>query len=135
MTGRLRSRFRTICCSSSRLEGSPDPGSPERRACLRISVIQMSPGSDKRENIAQARQLIGAVLEVDRPDLVVLPEMWTCLGGDRETKFAQAETLPAADGSGAAGEAYTVMQGIARKAGGHLHGHPVLMNGGVRLLH
>ena len=100
---------------------------------MRISVIQMSPGSDKRENIAQARQLIGAALEADRPDLVILPEMWACLGGDRDTKFTAAETLPAPDGGGVAGEAYTVLQGIARKAGIHLHGGSIGERAGERI--
>ena len=89
---------------------------------MRISVIQMSPGSDKRENIAQARELIGAAVDADRPDLVILPEMWSCLGGDRATKFAASEALPQAGEPGGAGEAYTVLQGIARKAGIFVHG-------------
>jgi deaminated glutathione amidase len=100
---------------------------------LRISVIQMSPGSDKRENIAQARQLIGAALQADRPDLVVLPEMWSCLGGDRATKFVAAEAIPAPDGSGEAGEAYTVLQGIARKAGIFVHGGSIGERTGDRI--
>ena len=89
---------------------------------MRISVIQMSPGSDKRENIAQARGLIGAAVDADRPDLVILPEMWSCLGGDRAIKLASSETLPRAGETGGAGEAYTVLQGIARKAGIFVHG-------------
>jgi nitrilase len=99
---------------------------------LRISVIQMSPGSDKRENIAQARQLIGSALDADRPDLVVLPEMWACLGGDRETKFAHAETLPAPGGSDV-GEAYAMLQGVARSAGIYLHGGSIGERAGARI--
>ena len=100
---------------------------------MRISVIQMSPGSDKRENIAQARRLIAEALHADRPDLVVLPEMWSCLGGDRTTKFAAAEALPEAGSSGPAGEAYTALQGIARKAGIFVHGGSVGERAGERI--
>ena len=38
---------------------------------MRISVVQMNPGADKAENIAQARRLIGEAVEADRPDIVV----------------------------------------------------------------
>ncbi len=47
----------------------------------RITVVQMNPGSSKPDNIGQAERLIGSALEEDRPDLVSLPEMWSCLGG------------------------------------------------------
>ena len=89
---------------------------------MRISVIQMSPGADKRENIGQARRLVTAAVAADRPDLVVLPEMWTCLGGSRDIKLAAAEIFPAPDGGGPRGEAYMLLQGLAREAGIVLHG-------------
>ena len=89
---------------------------------MRISVIQMSPGSDKSENIAQARHLIDAAVRADRADLVVLPEMWSCLGGSRDTKFAAAETLPEPGSGTASGEAYNLLLGMARQAGIFLHG-------------
>ena len=100
---------------------------------MRISVIQMSPGSDKTENIAQACRLIGTAIEVDRPDLVILPEMWSCLGGDRNTKFLAAEALPAEEGAGTAGEAYTALQNMARKAGIFLHGGSIGERNGERI--
>ncbi len=101
--------------------------------CLRISLIQMSPSHDKRENIAQARLLISNAIEADRPDLVVLPEMWSCLGGDRHAKFNAAETLPKQDQLGDAGEAYTVLQGVARKFRVHVHGGSIGERCGDRL--
>ena len=54
---------------------------------MRVSVVQMSPGADKAANIAQAGRLLEAAIADDRPAIAALPEMWTCLGGDRETKF------------------------------------------------
>ncbi len=61
---------------------------------MRVSVIQMSPTADREQNIGQARALIEAALAADRAELVALPEIWTCLGGNRATKFAAAEKLP-----------------------------------------
>ena len=100
---------------------------------MRISVIQMSPGSDKQENVAQARTLIEKAVESDRPDLVVLPEMWSCLGGDRATKIAAAEYLPNPDDIGGGGKAYTFLQEIARKAGIFMHGGSIGETSGDRI--
>ncbi len=89
---------------------------------MRISVIQMSPGMNKSENLAQVRDLVTSAVRSDHPNLVVLPEMWTCLGGNGETKLSAAERLPDASGSVEAGEAYRLLQGLAREAGIFLHG-------------
>ncbi len=62
---------------------------------MRVSVMQMNPGADKSENIAQARRLIEDAVEQDRPNIVSLPEVWDSLGGDRGTRTANAEVLPA----------------------------------------
>jgi predicted amidohydrolase len=87
---------------------------------MRVSVIQMSPGSDKAENIGQARALIDGVVASEKPDLIALPEIWTCLGGDRDTKFASAETLPNPGEEG--GPAYEFLRQTAVTHGIHLHG-------------
>ena len=100
---------------------------------MRVSVIQMSPSSDKRENIAQARALIRDALRADRPDLVVLPEMWSCLGGDRAAKFAAAEILPNPRDRGVAGEAYTMLQDVARKEEIFVHGGSIGEHCGERI--
>jgi predicted amidohydrolase len=90
---------------------------------MRISVIQMSPGADKGENIAQARRLIEAAVAADRPNLVALPEIWTCLGGDRATKFGQAEPLPEKGTNSGGGPAYEFLRGMART-------HKITVHGG-----
>lgn len=87
---------------------------------MRVAVIQMSPGADKAQNIAQARALIEAVTAREQVDLVVLPEIWTCLGGDRAQKFAAAETLPSPGGAG--GEAYEFLRQMAVQNGIYVHG-------------
>jgi nitrilase len=89
---------------------------------MRIAVVQMSPGSNKDENIAQAVSLLDRAYHQERPDLVVLPEVWTCLGGDRAGKFAAAELLPAIGSGAAAGPAYSFLRQFARSHGVFVHG-------------
>lgn len=89
---------------------------------MRVTVVQMNPGSDKAANIAQARALAEAAIAADRPDLIALPEIWTCLGGDRETKFAAAERLPAPGSNEVPGEAYAFLQDLARRHRITVHG-------------
>ena len=100
---------------------------------MRVSVMQMNAGSDKAANIAQARRLFEGARAADAPDLVALPEMWSCLGGDRATKFAAAEALPP-EGSGAdGGEAYEFLRGAARALGVAVHGGSIAERDGERL--
>ena len=89
---------------------------------MRVSVIQMNPGADKQENISQAIRLIDAAIAADRPDIVSLPEVWTCLGGPREGKFAQAETLPPVGSNQPGGPAYEFLRSVARGQRIHVHG-------------
>ena len=105
---------------------------------MRVSVIQMNAGHDKAHNIEQARRLLGGAIDADRPSIVALPEMWTCLGGDRATKFAAAEELPP-PGSNAAGSnmtggaAYEFLRGMARAHRIHVHGGSLAERAGERL--
>jgi deaminated glutathione amidase len=80
----------------------------------------MSPTAEKAQNIAQARGLIESLVAEQKLDLIALPEIWTCLGGTRVQKFAQAEVLPTPGGQG--GEAYEFLRGIAMKHNIHVHG-------------
>jgi deaminated glutathione amidase len=89
---------------------------------MRVSVIQMSPKSDKSENIGQARSLIEAALASEKPDLVALPEIWTCLGGERANKFASAEILPPVGSGEAGGAAYEFLRQVAVANTIHVHG-------------
>jgi nitrilase len=100
---------------------------------MRVSVVQMSPGADKAENIAQARQLIGQAAEADRPDMVSLPEMWTCLGGDRSAKFREAEELPAKGSNAPGGPAYEFLRETARAHRIFVHGGSLAEKGGDKL--
>jgi predicted amidohydrolase len=89
---------------------------------MRVSVIQMNPDADKAANIAQANRLIDGAIAADRPGLVSLPEMWTCLGGDRAAKQAAAEVLPAPGSNEPGGPAYEFLRRTARERGIHVHG-------------
>ena len=97
---------------------------------MRVSVVQMNPGADKGENIAQARRLLDEAIAADRPDLVSLPEVWTCLGGTREGKFAQAEDLPARGSNAPGGPAYEFLREVARGASIFVHGGSIQERGG-----
>jgi len=100
---------------------------------MRVTVVQMNPGSDKAANIAQAEALTEAAILADRPDLIALPEIWTCLGGDRATKFEAAEALPAPGSNEAPGPAYAFLQDLARRHRIHVHGGSIGEAAGERL--
>jgi len=100
---------------------------------MRMSVIQMSPGADKEQNIAQARDLIQGALADGRPRVVALPEMWSCLGGDRETKFREAEELPPVGSNETGGAAYEFLREVARANAIHVHGGSIAERVGDRL--
>jgi len=100
---------------------------------MRVSVIQMNQGSDKGANLAQARRLIEAAVEADRPALVSLPETWTNLGGGRESRMAAAEVLPPEGSGEAGGPAYELLRDLARGHGIHVHGGSLVENGGEKL--
>lgn len=89
---------------------------------MRVTAVQMNPGSDKAANIQQAERLIDAALTADRPVVIGLPEMWTCLGGDRATKQREAEALPAPGSNAAGGPAYEFLRRMARERKVHVHG-------------
>ena len=100
---------------------------------MRISVVQMNPGADKAENIAQARRLIGEAVEADRPDIVSLPEVWDSLGGDRTVRNANAELLPAKGSNEPGGAAYEFLRETARAAKVHVHGGSIIEQGPEKL--
>ncbi len=100
---------------------------------MRISVVQMNPGADKAENIAQARRLIGEAVGADRPNLVSLPEVWDSLGGDRTVRNANAELLPAKGSNEPGGPAYEFLRETARTAHVHVHGGSIIEKGPEKL--
>ncbi|HTU54856.1 MAG TPA: carbon-nitrogen hydrolase family protein [Acetobacteraceae bacterium] len=100
---------------------------------MRVSVVQMNPGHDKAQNIAQASRLIDGAVSSDRPDMLGLPEIWTCLGGDRAAKFDQAEPLPPPGSNEPGGAAYEFLRSVAREKRIHVHGGSIGEKDGDRL--
>lgn len=88
---------------------------------MRVSVLQMSPTEKVADNLAEAQRLVRDVVEVDRSDLVVLPETWSCLGGTRATKLAAAATLPAPGTHASDDSLYVELQRLAREMRVVLH--------------
>lgn len=89
---------------------------------MKVTLIQMEPGHDKAANITQAGQLLDAAIAADRPDLVALPEIWSCLGGDRAGKLETAEALPPVGSDREGGPAYEFLRDVARRHRLHVHG-------------
>ena len=100
---------------------------------MRVSVMQMNAGHDKAQNLAQANRLLQAAIGTDRPSLVALPEMWTCLGGDRAAKLDAAEELPPPGSNAPGGAAYEFLRGVARSQRIHVHGGSIAERAGERL--
>ena len=82
---------------------------------MRIAVVQMNSGPEKPANLRAAKELIERAIEADRPDLVSLPETFTIMGGGDAGRAAAAEPIPG-------GEAYAMLQGLAREHGVNVHG-------------
>ena len=100
---------------------------------MRVTVVQMNQGSDKAANLAQARRLVGAAVEADRPGLVTLPETWTNLGGGRDARRAAAERLPPPGSGESGGAAYELLRELARAHRIHVHGGSIIEDGGEKL--
>lgn len=100
---------------------------------MRVSVVQMNPGANKADNIAQARGLLDQAISADRPDIVSLPEVWDSLGGDRGVRTANAEVLPAKGSNEPGGPAYEFLRDVARGAKVHVHGGSIIEQGAEKL--
>jgi len=82
---------------------------------MRIAVIQMTSGPDKRRNLAAAEALLERAIAEERPDLVSLPETFTVMGGGTKGRREAAEPIPG-------GAAYTMLQRLAREHRVNVHG-------------
>lgn len=93
---------------------------------MKVSLIQMNSQENKAANLAQAQRLIEQAVAEDRPDLVVLPEMFTCLSESLDAKKIAAEKLPG-------GEAWTLLRNLAAKNHIVLHGGSLLEADGDKI--
>jgi predicted amidohydrolase len=81
-----------------------------------VAVLQMSSGEDKAANVETALRLIDEAAATGAR-LVVLPEIWTFLGGD-EGNRANAEPIP--------GPVTSALASKAKQHGIYLHGGSIL---------
>ncbi|MGJ3262416.1 MAG: carbon-nitrogen hydrolase family protein [Salinarimonas sp.] len=91
---------------------------------MKVAVVQMNSQGDKGANLDAARRLVDEAVQ-DKPDLVVLPEYWACLGDGPAEFHASAERFPD-------GEAYSTMAELARTHGVTLHGGSIVETDGER---
>jgi deaminated glutathione amidase len=82
---------------------------------MKVSLIQMNSVSDKAANLAQAKKLIERAVAEERPDWVLLPEVFDWMGGTSAEKLAIAE--PATGGP-----AYETLRALARDNRIWVHG-------------
>jgi deaminated glutathione amidase len=93
---------------------------------VRVCVVQTNSVDDKAANLDAAGRLVGRAVEEDRPDLVLLPEVFAFQGGTPEAKRAAAEPIPG-------GETYAFLQDLAARHRIVLHGGSYLEREGDRL--
>jgi nitrilase len=82
---------------------------------MKVVLLQLSSRDDKSANLAAAESLIRAAARAERPDLIVLPEIWTYQGGTPEGARAAAEEA-------GTGEASRMLSALARELGCVIHG-------------
>ena len=86
---------------------------------MKVSLIQMNSQENKDANLKQAADLVARAMDADRPDMVVLPEMFTYLGESSDAKRAAADPIPG-------GEAYVFLRDLARRHGVYVHGGSIM---------
>jgi nitrilase len=82
---------------------------------MKVSLIQMNSISDKVANLAAAKRLVEKAVAEERPDWVLLPEVFDWMGGTNAEKLAIAE--PATGGP-----AYETLRALARDNRIWVHG-------------
>lgn len=81
---------------------------------MKVSAIQLNAQADKAANLAKALQMMAQAVERDRPDLIVLPENFTCYSTDSAIMAAHAEAMPG-------GPAYDAVSRFARENRVNIH--------------
>lgn len=91
---------------------------------MKVCVIQTNGGDDREKNFAEVQELVDRAVDVDRPDMIALPEVFAVIGGSLEARRAKAETLPdnGGEGGGEGGPAYEHLRGLAQTHKMFVHG-------------
>ncbi len=93
---------------------------------MKVALLQTDARDDKAANLRQAEALIVRAAAEEKPDLVVLPEVFCYVGESAEGKQAAAEVLPD-------GEAYAMLRGCAARHGMFVHGGSLYESAGGKL--
>ncbi len=97
----------------------------------KISVIQMNVGHERAANLAHARDLVARAVAADNPDMVILPETFASIGGNRDIRRDNAEPLPEPGNTG--GPVYEALRAMATNHGIFVHGGSFIEAAGDRL--
>ena len=73
---------------------------------MKISLLQMNSVADVDGNIRQMTELADKAVALEKPDMLVTPEVWNWYGGSKADKFANAD-----DKRG--GRSYSAAQALA----------------------
>lgn len=92
---------------------------------MKASLIQMNTQGDKAANLDAAEKLIEQAVAQEKPDLVVLPELFAYLGVDPAQIHASGETFPD-------GESYQRMSKLAKRLKVAIHAGSVVERRGNR---
>lgn len=82
-----------------------------------ISVVQMNSQGNKAHNISEAVRLIKEAA-LSKPELIALPEYFSCLSDEPAEMHLSAEVLPPV---GAGDDAYSAMSSLAKQLGVTIH--------------
>ncbi len=83
---------------------------------MKIALLQMNSVADVAANIKQMNDLAEKAVALEKPDMLVTPEVWNWYGGSKAEKFANAD-----DKRG--GRSYQAAQSLANT-------HKVLVHAG-----
>lgn len=61
---------------------------------MKFALIQMHVTANRAQNLATAQVLVNQAVMLEKPDWIMLPELFEFAGGSRETKLAVAEPFP-----------------------------------------
>jgi len=81
---------------------------------IKVAVIQMNAQADKADNVRRALALMDRAVAEGPPDLIVLPENFTCYSTDAALMARHAEDMPG-------GAVYRALSDFARRHGVTLH--------------
>tara|TARA_Y100000590_G_scaffold457159_1_gene609205 strand:+ start:2912 stop:3724 length:813 start_codon:yes stop_codon:yes gene_type:complete len=82
---------------------------------MKISVVQLNSGIDKKKNLASAKSIAEQAIKYDKPDLIAFPEMLSFHGGSDADSIDSSEHIPE-------GETTEFLSNLAKKNRIFIHG-------------